>query len=47
MESRCGETGLQTVVDYKMGVNRNRTWSRSPTGKIQHVDNPLSEGEPS
>jgi NTP pyrophosphatase (non-canonical NTP hydrolase) len=37
---------LQTVVDYKMSVNRNRSWGRSPTGKMQHVDNPLCEGEP-
>ena len=37
---------LQTVVDFKMGVNRNRAWGRSPSGKMQHVDNPLNEGEP-
>ena len=37
---------LQTVVDFKMGVNRNRAWGRSPTGKMQHVNNPLGEGEP-
>ena len=29
---------LQTVVNYKMGVNRNRAWGRSPTGKMQHVE---------
>lgn len=37
---------LQAVVDYKMRVNRDRTWGRSPTGKMQHVANPLCEGEP-
>ncbi len=28
---------LQTAVNAKMGVNRNRSWERSPTGKMQHV----------
>ena len=37
---------LQTAVNIKMRVNRDRTWGRSPTGKMQHVDNPLCEGEP-
>lgn len=37
---------LQTVVNYKMLVNRRRNWTRSPSGKMQHVDNPLCEGEP-
>ena len=37
---------LPTVVNYKMDVNRNRAWGRSPTGKMQHVDNPMGEGEP-
>lgn len=37
---------LQTVVDYKMSVNRKRSWGRSPTGRMQHVANPLCEGEP-
>lgn len=29
---------LQAVTDYKMGVNRNRAWERSPTGKMQHTE---------
>ena len=37
---------LQTVVDFKMGVNRNRAWGRSPTGKMQHVETFPGEGEP-
>ena len=41
------DVDLQTVVNYKMSVNRRRNWTRSPSGKMQHVDNPLSEGEPS
>lgn len=35
---------LQTVVDYKMSVNRNRAWGRSPTGKMQHVETFLDPG---
>lgn len=35
---------LQTVVDYKMRVNRDRTWGRSPTGKMQHVETFLDPG---
>lgn len=35
---------LQTVVDFKMGVNRNRAWGRSPTGKMQHVETFLDPG---
>lgn len=37
---------LQTVVDFKMGVNRNRNWTRSPSGKMQHVETFLDQGEP-
>ncbi|XAO53799.1 hypothetical protein [Pseudomonas phage Rocky] len=40
------DVDLQTVVNYKMGVNRRRNWTKSPSGKMQHVDNPLNEGEP-
>lgn len=29
---------LQTVVDYKMSVNRRRNWTKSPSGKMQHVE---------
>lgn len=36
------QVDLDVVTDFKMGINRARTWSRSPTGKMQHV-----EGEPS
>ena len=35
---------LQTVVDYKMGVNRRRNWTRSPSGKMQHVETFLEPG---
>mgnify|MGYP001398705718 CR=1 FL=1 len=37
---------LQTVVDFKMGVNRNRSWERNQTGKMQHVETFLDQGEP-
>jgi hypothetical protein len=32
------QVDLQAVTDYKMGVNRNRAWGRSPTGKMQHTE---------
>lgn len=32
------DVDLQTVVNYKMGVNRRRNWTRSPSGKMQHVE---------
>lgn len=35
---------LPTVVNYKMGVNRNRAWTRSPSGKMQHVETFLEPG---
>ncbi|AGI11272.1 putative pyrophosphatase [Pseudomonas phage LKO4] len=35
---------LQTVVDFKMSVNRNRSWGRSRTGKMQHVETFLDPG---
>lgn len=35
---------LQTVVNYKMSVNRNRSWGRSPTGKMQHVETLSTDG---
>ncbi|QAX99422.1 putative pyrophosphatase [Pseudomonas phage PaSz-4] len=38
------DVDLQTVVDYKMGVNRRRNWTRSPSGKMQHVETFLEPG---
>lgn len=38
------DVDLQTVVNFKMNVNRNRTWGRSPTGKMQHVETFLEPG---
>lgn len=38
------DVDLQTVVDYKMGVNRRRNWTRSPSGKMQHVETFLDPG---
>lgn len=35
---------LQTAVNVKMGVNRNRIWGRSPSGKMQHVETFLDPG---
>lgn len=35
---------LQTAVNIKMGVNRNRIWGRSPSGKMQHVETFLDPG---
>lgn len=38
------DVDLQTVVNYKMGVNRRRNWTRSPSGKMQHVETFLEPG---
>ncbi|QVJ12938.1 hypothetical protein [Pseudomonas phage PSA20] len=38
------DVDLQTVVNYKMGVNRRRNWTRSPSGKMQHVETFLDPG---
>lgn len=35
------QVDLRDVTNYKMKVNRSRQWCRSPSGKIQHVE----EGE--
>lgn len=32
----CLGGSLQVAVDQKMGVNRRRTWSRTPGGRHQH-----------
>jgi len=38
------DVDLQTVVNYKMGVNRRRNWTKSPSGKMQHVETFLEPG---
>lgn len=40
------QVDIDTVVDYKMSVNRNRNWGRTASGHFQHTEDapPVPEG---
>lgn len=42
----CEKLGvdLQTAINYKMAVNRSRSWAKTPSGHYQHVETFLEPG---